>query len=135
MRNHRDSQLTSIRILVLAILPLFAACGGGDKKEERVVCNPLLAVMTAGLATVSVQPDPPVIEVLAIQSGSGDYLLSFTGVPDFTYTIQFTDSLEPPNWQNLTVVTADGAGAVEVIDGSPGTGPLRVYRAVRGVMP
>lgn len=88
-----------------------------------------------GSVTVSVLADPPVIEVLAIQTSANDLTLNFTGVPHFTYTVQYTDSLDPPSWQNLHIVTADELGQIQSIDNSPTNGPARFYRAVRGIAP
>jgi uncharacterized repeat protein (TIGR03806 family) len=88
-----------------------------------------------GLVTVTVMPDPPITEWLGIVSGTGSYSLSFTGVPGFTYTVQFTDSLKPAAWQNLGTVTADGSGNVQIVDNTAGNGPARFYRAVRGIAP
>lgn len=88
-----------------------------------------------GQVTVSVQPDPVLSEVLGIQTGAGEFTVSFTGVPGFTYTVQYTDLMEPANWQNLAVVVADELGQVEAIDNSPGSGASRFYRAVRGTAP
>jgi hypothetical protein len=88
-----------------------------------------------GLVTVSLLAEPSAIEVLGIQTDSGDYALEFTGLPGFTYTVQFTDALEPANWLNLEVVTADSAGVVNLIDDSAGAGLSRFYRAVRGIVP
>lgn len=44
---------------------------------------------------------------------------SFTGSPNRSYTIQYTDSLSPINWQTLTVVTTDGAGVGSYSDPGP----------------
>lgn len=88
-----------------------------------------------GLVTVAVQPDPPITELLGIVTGTGSYQLSFDGVPGFTYTIQYTDDLEPANWLNLGTVTADELGNVQTEDNTSGNGPSRFYRAVRGIVP
>lgn len=91
--------------------------------------------VATAFVTVAVQVDPPVIEVIGIETGQGGFLLSCEGVPGFTYTVQFTDSLLLINWQTLSVVVADELGHLEALDSSPGNGPARFYRALRGVAP
>jgi uncharacterized repeat protein (TIGR03806 family) len=91
--------------------------------------------VATGLVTVTVQPDPAAMEVLAIRTDPGEFTLSFTGVPGFTYTVQYTDSLQSPAWQNLTTAVADEFGQVQTVDNSPSGGATRFYRAVRGIVP
>lgn len=80
-------------------------------------------------------PEPPVTELLGIAGVGGQYQLSFIGVPSFTYTVQYTDHLDPAAWQSLGTVTADEPGNVQSTDDTPGNGPTRSYRAVRGIAP
>ena len=89
--------------------------------------------MATGLVSIAVMPDPPAIEMLGIQPGAGRFMLSFTGIPGFVYTVLYTDTLQPPDWQQLGVATASESGLVQMEDTSPGGGPARYYRAVRGV--
>jgi hypothetical protein len=84
---------------------------------------------------VAAQPDPPVTEILGIATGTGTYHLSFTGVPGFTYTVQYTDALDAADWRNLGTITADQAGNVQLEDSTSGNGPARFYRAIRGIVP
>lgn len=57
-----------------------------------------------------------------------NYLISFQTNPGNTYTVQFTDSLSPVNWQNLPSVA--GNGSVEsVTNFAPGVAQ-RFYRLV-----
>lgn len=91
--------------------------------------------MATGLVTIAVLPDPPAFELLGLQTGSGQINLSFTGVPGFTYTVLYTDTFQPPNWQRLGVAVASETGLVQMVDASPEATASRYYRAVRGVMP
>jgi hypothetical protein len=87
-----------------------------------------------GFVTVAVMPDPVGTDVLAITAAPGaGVTLNLTGIPNFTYTVQFTDALTPPNWQNLTNATAGGSGLITVGDTMPLNNTNRFYRAVRGV--
>jgi hypothetical protein len=57
-----------------------------------------------------------------------NFILSFQTDPGKTYTVQYTDTLAPPNWQNLPNVT--GNGAVEsVTNTAPGI-LQRYYRLI-----
>jgi uncharacterized repeat protein (TIGR03806 family) len=89
-----------------------------------------------GVVSVAVQPDPVGDDVLGItaEAGSG-VTVSLSGLPGFTYTVQASDVLAPPVWQNLSVVTADGLGQITVNDTMPESATNRFYRAVRGVVP
>jgi hypothetical protein len=55
---------------------------------------------------------------------------SFVGTPGATYTVQYTDSLSPINWQTLTNVVTDGGTGVGTFTDStdPTTLPERYYR-------
>ncbi|HAV61362.1 MAG TPA: hypothetical protein DCY13_03250, partial [Verrucomicrobiales bacterium] len=84
----------------------------------------------AGTATVVVVPDEIIpdnfrVEVLP----NGDYQLAFDGIPDRTYSIQYTEQLNPPAFQQLTSITADGSGRFIHIDSPPPGAPSRYYRA------
>lgn len=63
----------------------------------------------------------------ATGAGSG----TFTGTANTSYTVQYTDSLNPINWQTLSVVTTDGSGVGSYSD----PGPLPSQRFYRISMP
>jgi len=89
-----------------------------------------------GLVSVAVQPDPVGADVLGLTAESGSAVtISLSGIPGFTYTVQYTDGLMPPAWLNLTVDTADGLGQINVNDTMPEGSTNRFYRAVRGISP
>jgi hypothetical protein len=88
-----------------------------------------------GLVNVAVIPDPAGVDVLGIALGTlpaVDVIL--TGIPGFTYTVQYSDGLQPAVWQNLTNATADGSGTLRILD-SHSSVTNRFYRAVRGLAP
>jgi hypothetical protein len=62
--------------------------------------------------------------------GDGSYRIRFNGVSGLTYGIEYTDTLSPANWQNLTHQTADEAGSFEIIDTPPTNSAQRFYRSV-----
>ncbi len=89
-----------------------------------------------GLVTVVVIADPAGSDVLSIAAEAGSAVtVKLIAIPDFTYTVQFTDSLTPLNWQSLTTVTANNAGEIVVGDPLPAGSTNRFYRAVRGIAP
>ncbi len=61
----------------------------------------------------------------SVTAGSG----TFTGTPNTSYTVQYTDSLSPINWQTLMTVMTDGTGAGAFTDAAPNSSQ-RFYRIV-----
>jgi hypothetical protein len=87
-----------------------------------------------GMVAVAVMPDPAGADQLGIVLGTPpDVTVQLSGIPGFTYTVQFTENLTPADWQNLTNAVADGSGLMQVFDTNGGTN--RFYRAVRGLAP
>jgi hypothetical protein len=60
---------------------------------------------------------------------SGSVELSFLAIANKTYTVQFTDSLAPPNWGRLTDVQGGAANSMVVVSDSAASGS-RYYRLV-----
>ncbi|HOW64811.1 MAG TPA: GEVED domain-containing protein [Candidatus Paceibacterota bacterium] len=62
--------------------------------------------------------------------GGDNYQITFHGIPGRTYTIQYTDVLDPPNtvWTFLGQSTADGVGIYKHTDTSGS--PARFYRSI-----
>ncbi|MGZ4985182.1 MAG: hypothetical protein ACXV8A_03745, partial [Chthoniobacterales bacterium] len=71
---------------------------------------------------------------ISVNPGGG-FLVSFVGNPGTQYTIQFAPTLPAspavPNWQTLSLQTADASGMFSAIDNPlpPGT-TQRFYRAI-----
>jgi hypothetical protein len=57
-----------------------------------------------------------------------NFIVSFQTIPGNTYTVQYTDTLAPPNWQNLPGVV--GNGAVESVTNSAPGIAHRYYRLI-----
>jgi autotransporter-associated beta strand protein len=57
-------------------------------------------------------------EISSVTAGAG----SFYGVPGTSYTVQYTDDLESPDWQTLTTVTTDANGLASFTDPAPPEG-------------
>ena len=57
-----------------------------------------------------------------------NYIISFQTNPGNNYTVQYTDTLAPPNWQSLPTVA--GNGAVESVTNSAPGIAQRFYRLI-----
>jgi len=57
-----------------------------------------------------------------------NFIVSFQTNPGNTYTVQYTDTLAPPNWQSLPSVA--GNGAVESVTNSAPGIAQRYYRLI-----
>ena len=88
---------------------------------------------STGTVLVNVKADSALAaQDLAIENlGNGSFRVRGAGVPGYAYRIQYTTSLETPDWQQLgSPVNADSLGSIEITD-TPGNGaPQRYYRVV-----
>jgi hypothetical protein len=78
---------------------------------------------------VTVADPTPAPNGTIIQEG-GSNLIRFDATPGLTYRIDYTESVDPPNWQLLGIRTADEFGSFEIIDSSPAGSPPRFYQSV-----
>jgi hypothetical protein len=63
-------------------------------------------------------------------------VLRFTGIPNASYTVQYTASLPGTTWQRLTNFQAQTTtGLREAVDGNVGAGGKRFYRVVSPIQP
>jgi subtilisin-like proprotein convertase family protein len=72
----------------------------------------------------------PSANLTVVDLGNGTCQIVFSGVPWMTYTIQYTGSLEQPNWQSITNMTADSQGFFEYVDTLPQGTQSRFYRSI-----
>ena len=61
--------------------------------------------------------------------GNGNRSAEFQGIPGRTYTIQYTENLNAPDWQTLGTSQADATGWFEFVDTPPTNSPARFYRS------
>jgi hypothetical protein len=85
---------------------------------------------TATSAIIEVTNAPP--SVVPIVTGSptisnGQFGANFSGKPNASYAIEYTDGMSPPNWQTLTNIVASPGGGFGFVD-LPAQ-PSRFYRA------
>lgn len=88
------------------------------------------AVVT-GTVTVNIKVDvDPGQNLVITDSGGGSYLIRGSGIPGRTYRLQFTDTLTPTAWADLSggSVTADAAGVFTFTDTTGSA--MRYYRSV-----
>jgi hypothetical protein len=84
-----------------------------------------------GLVTVQVRTDTSPSGNITIENRSdGSVLLTFSGIPDWTYRIQSTDNLAAPQWQDVATRRADLYGGYEYADWPLTNAPTRFYRSV-----
>jgi hypothetical protein len=90
----------------------------------------LLATNTVSITRQ--QSELPSVNSAAVEElGNGSYRIQFFGIPGRSYTVQFTESLEPPSWQTLGTESAGASGQFEFTD-TPGVGaPARIYRSIQ----
>ncbi|HEY6229097.1 MAG TPA: CotH kinase family protein, partial [Verrucomicrobiae bacterium] len=74
------------------------------------------------------------LKVEQISASPAETSLTFNAAANRTYTIQYTDSLSPANWQKLTDVSGGVDGATARIADQPTTG-TRYYRLVSPAQP
>ena len=70
----------------------------------------------------------------ALAGGPGAPAVQFNAISNRTYTVQFTDSLSPSNWQKLGDVLARYTNHVEAVP-DPNPGSNRIYRVVTPIQP
>ncbi|MBI3849301.1 MAG: Ig-like domain repeat protein [Verrucomicrobia bacterium] len=84
-------------------------------------------------ATVEIVPrvgNEPSANLMLVDLGNGTYRIVFSGIPWRSYAIEYTESLEQPNWQAIATITADSNGLFEYEDALPPGTPSRFYRSV-----
>jgi hypothetical protein len=74
-------------------------------------------------------PPPPHLNFTGPET-NGTFTLQFNGHPGTTYRIQYTDNLNPPDWQPLGAVTANVLGFARFTNIPPINTPRRFYRSV-----
>jgi hypothetical protein len=73
---------------------------------------------------------PQVLSALAITASvAGTITIQFHAATGTVCRVQYTPSLNPPQWQTLGSATADSNGNVTMTDQPPGNTPSRFYRA------
>lgn len=84
-----------------------------------------------GTVSVTIKVDNAISQNLTITPlGNDQYRISGTGIPGYTYHLQYSDSMSPFVWEDASSgsVTADNVGRFEYTDTS--TAPMRFYRSV-----
>jgi hypothetical protein len=100
----------------------------GDDSFTYTASDPLGGII-AGNVHVRVADPQPVSNISVSQDGDS-YRIRFNGAPNVTYRVDFTETNDPSNWQQLATRTADEFGIVEVVDTPPSGSPPRSYRGV-----
>jgi hypothetical protein len=107
-----------------------AGFGGGDAflytlSDGR--CNGT----STGAVLVEVRTDTSTAsQVTILQVGDGSVQVIFDGMPGTSYRIQAADTLSPPDWQDITNLTAGVYGTYIYTDWPATNGPVRFFRSV-----
>jgi hypothetical protein len=93
------------------------------------IAQPLAAVPSSSRFSIQggfwIWPSPTIFAPTKV---GNNFMLSFQTEPGKTYTVQYTDTLAPPNWQNLPGIA--GNGAVESVTNSAPNVTQRFYRLI-----
>jgi subtilisin-like proprotein convertase family protein len=82
-----------------------------------------------GTVTVAIQVDNAPSQNLVITPlGGNQYLINASGIPGYTYRLQYSDVTGPFVWQDIESATADSTGKFSYTDTSGA--PMRFYRTV-----
>ena len=71
----------------------------------------------------------PSLSIAWDSNGGGSLRIVGRGVPYWSYTLEYSESLEIPLWQPVTNVVSDGAGGFQFVESSPSGSATRFYRA------
>jgi uncharacterized repeat protein (TIGR01451 family) len=83
-----------------------------------------------GTVTVVISSNTaPTMNLVIEDLGNGSFRLSFDGIPGEPYQIQWASNLTNPDWQTLTVQSADPQGRFEYVDTPPVGAGTRYYRS------
>jgi hypothetical protein len=84
-----------------------------------------------GSVLVEVRGDSnPACSVTMVRAGNGSMQVIFDGMPGVAYRVQTTDTLTPPNWQDVTTLVAGQYGTCIYEDWPATNGPVRYFRSV-----
>jgi hypothetical protein len=88
------------------------------------------AVGTESLPSEVVDYSPCALSALKMTKLAGASMnLQFWAAPGSACHVEYTPTLNPPQWQTLGSATADSNGNITICDPSPGSQPARFYRA------
>ncbi len=106
-----------------ATLPRTVRFQVNDGAATRNLSN----VMTRAIIITALDDAPRVISIEPEDSGTS--LLTFSGIAGRTYTIEFTATLDPDDWQTLDTPIANALGIFRILDTPPPGTTRRFYRA------
>src|SRR5208283_4864869 len=89
------------------------------------------ATGTESLPSAAVNYRPCALSGLTMTKLAGAGMnLQFQAAPGSACHVEYTPTLNPPQWQTLNCGTTDANGNITICDSSPGSQPVRFYRAV-----
>jgi hypothetical protein len=101
----------------------------GNAGDYTVVITNAVGAVTSTVARLTVTGGQATRPQLAgFQMTGRTFGFSFTSESGRTYTLQYTDSLTPINWQPVPGATVSGDGTVKSLSEANQTRPMRFYR-------
>ncbi len=86
---------------------------------------------SVGTILVTVRTDlNPISRASIFQPGNGSVEVFFDGEPGVAYRVQSTDILAPPDWRDVTNLSANQYGTFLYVDWPATNGPVRYFRSV-----
>lgn len=102
-----------------------------DSNGDITINDKVSANTPSRFYRASLYSNPQVLSSVTLASVvAGTITLQFHAVPGAACRVQYTPSLNPPQWQTLGSATADASGNVTMTDRPPANTPSRFYRAV-----
>jgi hypothetical protein len=85
---------------------------------------------TGTVTVVMLTNQGPLLNIALSTNSDGSVLLSGRGIPERSYTFEFTPDLQGPNWQPLSTVMSDSVGMFSYMDLPPVGSTTRFYRVI-----
>lgn len=95
--------------------------------QANFLATPTAALYPSQLITLAPVPNP-ILNVGPADPGS--FLLWFEGVEGLPYRVQFSETMEPDSWLDLTVFTHSDGGLFQWTDNPPPAVSRRMYRVL-----
>lgn len=97
--------------------------------NDGAPANNLSNIVTRAISITALDDTPHFISLAPELGFPGMYRLTFSGIASRTYTIEFTNTLDPADWQLLGTTQADAQGIFAILDTPPPGTLRRFYRA------
>jgi ELWxxDGT repeat protein len=97
--------------------------------NDGAPANNLSNIVTRAISITALDDTPRIVSIASEVGFPGTYRLTFGGIASRTYTIEFTNELDPADWQPLGTTQANAQGIFAILDTPPPGVLRRFYRA------